>query len=78
MLRKKKGPLNRWTGGFVPVQLRFARFFRFPRGTVLHLNRTGPAGPVEPGTGPKSGPVSTQNRSAREPEKNARTGAEPE
>jgi hypothetical protein len=26
-----------------------------------------PVGPVEPGTGPASGPVSAQNRSAREP-----------
>jgi hypothetical protein len=37
-----------------------------------------PVGSVVPGTGLESGPVSTQNRSAREPEKNARTGAEPE
>jgi hypothetical protein len=37
-----------------------------------------PVGQVEPGIGPESGPVSTQNRSVREPEKNARTGAEPE
>jgi hypothetical protein len=26
-----------------------------------------PGGPVEPGTGPGSGPVRVQNRSAREP-----------
>jgi hypothetical protein len=37
-----------------------------------------PIGPVKLGIGPASGPVSTENRSTREPGKNARTGAEPE
>jgi hypothetical protein len=37
-----------------------------------------PVGPVEPGTGPKSGSVGAQNRPAREPEKNVKTGFKPE
>jgi hypothetical protein len=37
-----------------------------------------PVGPVEPGTGPVSGPVSVQNRSAREPVKNRQNQKKPE
>jgi hypothetical protein len=36
-----------------------------------------PVGPVEPGTGPASGPVVLQKRSAREPDKTAKTGKKP-
>jgi hypothetical protein len=37
-----------------------------------------PVGPVKSGTGPESGPVDAQRRSANEPEKTAKTGSEPE
>jgi hypothetical protein len=43
--------------------------------------RTGPdrpVGPVEPGTGPPSGPSQPQNRSAHEPENRSKTEKKPE
>jgi hypothetical protein len=44
---------------------------------ISKVVKTGPdraVGPVEPGTGPESGPVVLQKRSAREPNKTAKTG----
>jgi hypothetical protein len=48
---------------------------------VIKTGADRPVGPIEPGTGPASGPVRVQNRSAREPalnRKNRKKTGEPD